>query len=479
MSNKVSFIIQFKDRFSKVNEKLNAGLKKAQRNAKKLGEDAKITAQKIKASLQNIKTSFGNVGRSMAKTGAVMTAAVTVPMAMMAKSMVDAGSDAVETANKFNTVFDDVKGKANQTASEFAKSFGTATSTAQKLIGNTGDLLVGFGFSGDSALDFSRRVNEAAADLTSFQNVEGGVEAASKALTKAILGEAESAKSLGIVIRQDTKEFRQKVKVLSRVKRITEQQARAEVIFQQILSQSQKSVGDVSRTWDDYANVQRRAVEKNKEMRESFGRLLLPIATKLQNAIIFVTEKINKLSPEMKDLVLIIGGVAAAAGPLLFIMGGIGIAVAAISAPVLAVTAALMGIGAAVAYVSMNFEKFENEIKLITDIATGFWNVLKEIGVFIGETFAKAAILIDNFSFDSIAEMFGNLFSGSVDVNAPELLNQTTAPTVSGVPVNSANATLNGQIKVSADAGTTVKSTAMNTKASGFDVGVNMGAAYG
>ena len=134
----------------------------------------------------------GSIGKSMAVVGLAITA-VSVGLIKMA-------SDAEETATKFDVVFKDVSDQAAKTAKNLSDNFGLSTKAAKQLLSDTGDLLTGFGFTGQAALDLSTKVNELAVDLASFTNFSGGAEGASAALTKALLGERESVKALGISI---------------------------------------------------------------------------------------------------------------------------------------------------------------------------------------------------------------------------------------------------------------------------------------
>ena len=68
------------------------------------------------------------------------------------------------------------------------------------MLGSTGDLLTGMGATAETALDLSTKTQRLAVDLASFSNYQGGAKGASEALTKAMLGERESVKALGIVI---------------------------------------------------------------------------------------------------------------------------------------------------------------------------------------------------------------------------------------------------------------------------------------
>lgn len=213
----------------------------------------------------------------------------------------NAARDAQETQNKFDVVFESIREQANKTADSLANDFGLARSTAQKLLGDTGDIFVGFGFSESFALEQSKRVVQLSQDLASFTNFEGGAERAASALTKAVLGETESAKALGIVLRQDTKEFNDQVSELMRTKNMTLTQARAVILLDESYRQSQKAIGDFGRTINSTANQERVAEENTKKLYEAWGKLLLPIwdgAIKAGNSLL---RAITPVSNAMED----------------------------------------------------------------------------------------------------------------------------------------------------------------------------------
>ena len=90
--------------------------------------------------------------------------------------------DAEETTNKFKTVFSSMDIVATRTAKTLADSYGLAHTTAMELLGDTGDILVGFGFTEESALELSKKVQELSVDLASFTNYAGGASGASSQL---------------------------------------------------------------------------------------------------------------------------------------------------------------------------------------------------------------------------------------------------------------------------------------------------------
>ena len=82
--------------------------------------------------------------------------------------------DAEEIGSKYATVFAGIEDKGESAAKSLAENFGLANSTAKELLGTTGDLLTGFKFTDQQALDLSLQVNSLAGDLASFSNFEGG-----------------------------------------------------------------------------------------------------------------------------------------------------------------------------------------------------------------------------------------------------------------------------------------------------------------
>ena len=239
--------------------------------------DAKVT-QAVK-NLKNVQKGLGDTGKKANKMGDIFKqlagplalGAVVAGAIRLGKSFSKAASDAAEIGSKYNTIFRDITGQANEMAESFANDFGLASSTSKELLGNTADLLTGLGFTQQGALDLSGQVNTLAADLASFSNFAGGTTGASEALTKALLGEAESAKALGIVINQNTKEYKDAIRFYTEVEGLTLLQAKAFTALQFATEQSGNAIGDVARTWNSTANVQRRVEESTKSLSEQYG----------------------------------------------------------------------------------------------------------------------------------------------------------------------------------------------------------------
>lgn len=296
---------------------------------------------------QKLTGNIDKMARSIRNAGVIMTAVVTAPLAFLTKGLITAASDAEEQGQKFRVVFRDIRKEADAIAKSFAKDFGVAGSTSRQLLGDTADLLSGFGFTQKAALKLSNKVQRLAGDLASFQNIQGGVAEAGTRITKGILGETENLKLLGIVVNQGTKEFIKRNKEIAASEKVTIQQAKALTILEQAFIQSKNAIGDFNRTRQQFANQARILSENIKDLKESFGVLLIPIALKTVKVLLSLVEFLRELPTPIKKLVLFVAALSAILGPLILVVGLLGQAFLGIIALITGKAVIIAGIGVA------------------------------------------------------------------------------------------------------------------------------------
>jgi hypothetical protein len=255
------------------------------------------------------------------KIGTALSLAITTPLLLIGTASLKAASDGEETASKFETVFKSIQAQAEISFKSLRNEFGLSSTASKQLLGDTGDLLTGFGFSQTAALDLATQVAKLGVDLASFTNFSGGAEGATQALTKALLGERESVKALGIAILEEDVNKQVAINTSKGLTFETERQAKAYATLDIALSQSKNAIGDFSRTSDQFANQQRIARARIEELAESLGKVLLPLATRIAGIIIKAADSFNQLSDGTKEIVVIIGALAASIGPLLLGVG--------------------------------------------------------------------------------------------------------------------------------------------------------------
>jgi hypothetical protein len=493
VSNKVSFIIQLKDQFGRVAEKVNRQFKSIKRSSDR-------ASKSVGAFARRARSSFAAFGKGAAKAGAIATAALTVPIGLLGKRLITTASDADETANKFAEVFKGIGPSANKAVADLSSSFKLATSTSQELLSNTGDLLVGLGLSRKEALKMSADVVRLSADVASFKNVQGGAERASNALTKALLGEREMLKETfkTAVLESEVKK-RAAVLRLKNTK-LTVMQAKALATLAIVTDRNKDAIGDFNRTQEAYANIARTNQEANKQLSESFGRLLLPLAVTVTKALTRLAQWLEKLSPRAKKLVLVLTGLVAIGGPLLLLLAGIAVAFSVISLPLVVLGAAVLALVAAGVMLWRNWEGVVGGAKalwgdfsaFVSDKAqqirgafTSLWAGMKP-GIVDFINFGLAQINRLLAPLDFVAKKLGfegvSLPTIALSAKAPSLppiaplsAVAASAPRLApSAPVSAANGTINGQITVAASPGSTVRDTSMASRGSGLNLGVNM-----
>jgi hypothetical protein len=275
--------------------------KEVERGAKKAGDAIEKTfkrsATKAVSSVRKISNSIFSLKGAVA---GIAFGFATKQVIDFGKELIKAGSDAEETANKFNVVFKGIGDDALKATNDLRKGFGLANEESQKLLSNTADILTGFGFTKKSALELSIATQKLAGDLGSFNNLS--TTDASERLTKALTGEVESLKALGIVIRQDTKEYKDLVKSIEITQGVSLLQAKALANIKIATDQSKNAIGDFSRSIDSFANQSRIATSRFKDMKVELGQALLPVANQvLRETIIPAMDDLSKKIVENKD----------------------------------------------------------------------------------------------------------------------------------------------------------------------------------
>lgn len=232
----------------------------------------------IKDTSDKSTTSFTKMFASIASGQIVANLASKAIGALVSgiKESIQVSIDAQETFAKYDEVFQGMGSEAEKAAERFADAFDLAGVTAKDMLSNTGNLLQGFGATRSESLAMSEAVNTLAADLASFTNFSGGAKGASEALTKALLGERESAKSLGIAILESDVQAQLAKNGTADLTGEALKLAKAQATLEIITRQAKNSIGDYARTQDSTSNTVKRAGEATKELQVQTGTFLNP-----------------------------------------------------------------------------------------------------------------------------------------------------------------------------------------------------------
>lgn len=307
-------------------------------------------------------------GDRMTQIGSTLSTRLTLPIVGFGALAVKSASDAEETFSKFATVFRDVGANADEAFKSLRDSYGLSSKASKQLLSDTGDLLTGFGFSQQSALELSTEVNKLAVDLASFTNFSGGAEGASQALTKALLGERDSIKSLGISIMEEDVQKRVAINTTKGLTFETDRQAKAFATLQLAQEQSKNAIGDYERTQDGFANQFKLLQSRAGDLAVEFGTIMLPTLNKMVGFVTKVTESLAKMDDGTKRLIVGISVLVAGVGPLLLLIGGLTKAFTALNIvmlanPYTALAMAVLAIGTAAYFALGGLDDMNKQIR--------------------------------------------------------------------------------------------------------------------
>ena len=259
------------------------GYKVDEQSRKKALADGKA----LKNSLQSL---LGMVGITVSIAGIVK----------FGKDSMQAASDVEQMEQKFNVVFDNLSGQADEWAGNLANAIGRSKNSIKTYLADNQNLFVGFGMARDAAMEMSEQLVESAIDISSFANLDETT--AINAMTKAVMGESESAKTLGAVLNDTTRATAMAELGFSGTYEKLDQLSKMQVNYTAIMQQSKDAIGDATRSMDSFESKTRQFQAQIKDIKENVGRFSLPYATKGLSLLSKLTEKVKEWSDSLGDV---------------------------------------------------------------------------------------------------------------------------------------------------------------------------------
>lgn len=329
---------------------------------------------------------YKELGDRMTSLGRSMTMHVTAPIAAGFGLAVKQASDFDENINKVDVAF----GKNSKEVKNWAKtataSFGLSQNSALEMTAQFGDMGTSMGLSRKEAANMSMSLAGLAGDLASFKNI--GVDQAMTALNGVFTGETESLKTLGIVMTQTNLDAFALEQGLGKTTKEMSESEKVALRYAYIMDKTKNAQGDYANTSDGTANSIRTLQESIKNLGIVIGQNLLPIITPIIQKFTEVIQKIGEMSPTMQRVVVVVGLLAAAIGPLLTMVGMLTVGVSTLmsNAPaianmfkLIAANPVVLVIGAIVAGLVLLYntsEKFRSAVnKAVSQIASAYKNL--------------------------------------------------------------------------------------------------------
>lgn len=321
--------------------------------------------------LSTFQTKMKNMGATLSKIGGRMTTFVTLPLLGMGAAAVKVASDAEEMRSKFNVVFGDMADQTEQWAETYGNSIKRSKLSLMEFAAQLQDTFVPMGFARDEAAKFSTQMVELATDVGSFNNV--ATPDVIRDFQSAMVGNHETVRKYGVLITQATLEQELlNLGLTTSIQEATEQQkvlARMNII----MKGTADAHGDAAKTADSFANKMRGLKEDFKDVFAIVGDIVIPYLSKLIGWVKIGTEWFKNLDERTQKLIVTIGGIVAAVGPVLLIVGKLAGAMAGLSGPV---GLAIMAIGALVTAGILLYKNWDK----VSQFLMGIWQAISNFG---------------------------------------------------------------------------------------------------
>lgn len=229
--------------------------------------------QKVEGSIKSLKSMASKV------LGAVGITLSVAGIKSAIDGCVEVASSIEEMQNKFDVVFGYMRNEVDKWAQEYSDAIGRNKNDIKTYLADQQNLLVGFGMTRQAGAEMAEQMTSLALDLASFGNMD---ETASvNAMTKAVMGESEAAKTLGAVLNDSTRAQAMATLGLKGTYDKLDQLTKMQVNYQAILQQSPDAIGDCQRSLDSYESTKKRYIAKLKEIKTIVGQFFLPTYQKI------------------------------------------------------------------------------------------------------------------------------------------------------------------------------------------------------
>ena len=271
--------------------------------------------------LSDAQKSLVAFSKKAADMGKTLSTYVTAPLLAAGAASIKMASDFNESLNKVDVSFKSASGAVTDFAKTSLKTYGIASGTALDMASNFGDMATSMGLGVGEASKLSTSLVGLAGDMASFKNIS--IDVAQTALNGIFTGETESLKRLGIVMTEAN------VKAYAFAQGITKQyesMSQAEKVmlrYQYVMSVTKNAQGDFARTNENAANQMRMFGEGMKQLSAEIGQVMLPAITSIVRAANGMITGFSDASNSTKGFIVTLGLIAAATGPLLFLVGTI------------------------------------------------------------------------------------------------------------------------------------------------------------
>lgn len=262
------------------------------KEVKKLERELKKTNKET----GRLTSGFGSVKKAVA--GAFAAATIVEFTKVVVKAAIEIDS----TNAKLNKVFGDSAKSIDNFAKRSANSLGQTTNEYKKAAAAAGDLLIPIGFQRQEAAELSGELINLSGALAAWSGGQVDATQVSQILTKALLGEREQLKSLGISITEADVSTRLLEKGQKNLTGTLLQQAKAQATLELITEKSTDAQRAFSDETETLAEKQLKLSAQFRQFRDGLATTLIPVVSDFFDLFSFGGTVITALIEDIGEL---------------------------------------------------------------------------------------------------------------------------------------------------------------------------------
>jgi len=276
--------------------------------------NTKVDTSGMNSGIKKIEGSVGGLGSALKKLGGIIaTVFAAKKIVDFAASCIELGSDLEEVQNVVQVTFGEkMTGVIEKFSKEAATKLGLSELAAKQYTSTLGAMYKSMGFGEEAAAGMSMKMTELAADMASFYNLDA--DTAFQKIRAGISGETEPLKQLGINLSEANLEEYRLAQGIQTSYKAMNQQDKALLRYNYLLSVTKDAQGDFARTSGSWANQIKILRLQFDSIRADLGQGFIAIFTPVLQVINRILQGLAKLASAFKAFTQLITGKKSSSG---------------------------------------------------------------------------------------------------------------------------------------------------------------------
>ena len=269
--------------------------------------DTRVNTKGIDDGTKHIEAKLNGLMATAKKLGAVFMSVFAVKQIInFSRECIALGSDLEEVQNVVDVTFGKMSGQIDSWAKEAAEKFGLSELAAKQYSSTIGAMFKSMGVGGQELTDMSKKVAELAGDMASFYNLD--TDTAFNKIRSGIAGITMPLQQLGINLSEaNLEQFRISQGMTTAYKNMN-QQEKALLRYNYLLSVTSDAQGDFARTSNSWANQTRILSLQLQSLKADLGAGLINVLTPVLQVINKIISGLAKMASAFKAFTNLLTG---------------------------------------------------------------------------------------------------------------------------------------------------------------------------